>query len=214
MSDPDPQRLLAPLTPVSRETATNLLAYVALLRRWQSTINLIAPSTLEHLWDRHIFDSAQLLPLLPESLSPARPLIDLGSGAGFPGLVLAVLGVAPVHLVERDQRKAAFLREAIRVTGAAATVHAVDVSALRLPLAGAITARALAPLPELLRLAVPLLATEGVLIAPKGKEAQQELTAARAKWNMQAVCAVSLTDPRATILSLRALSPHSAPIPG
>ena len=96
-------------TGVSRETLDRLAAYEATLRKWQPKINLVGPSTLPDAWRRHFFDSAQLFPLLPESV---RVLVDLGSGAGFPGLVLSIMGVPEVHLVESDSRKCAFLREA------------------------------------------------------------------------------------------------------
>ena len=111
------------LTPVSRETEARLDRYVDLLVEWQAKTNLVAPSTLPHLWTRHISDSLQLLDLAPS----AKIWVDLGSGGGFPGVVLAcALAETPganVHLVERNAKKAAFLREAVRVTSAAATVH-------------------------------------------------------------------------------------------
>src|SRR5215204_4017419 len=115
------------LTPVSRETEARLDRYVALLVEWQAKTNLVAPSTLPHLWTRHIADSLQLLSLAPS----AKIWVDLGSGGGFPGVVLAcVLAETPganVHLVERNAKKAAFLREAIRVTSSPGTVHLADI---------------------------------------------------------------------------------------
>src|SRR6266849_1855005 len=115
------------LTPVSRETESRLDRYVALLLEWQAKTNLVAPSTLSNLWTRHISDSLQLLALAPS----AKTWIDLGSGGGFPGVVLAcALAETPgatIHLVERIGKKAAFLREAIRVTGAPGTVHPADI---------------------------------------------------------------------------------------
>src|ERR1700730_12401053 len=110
----------AEIVPVSRETLARLEAYAALLTRWSARINLVGRGALADLWRRHIHDSAQLWPLLPAS---ARTLIALGSGAGLPGLVLAILGVPGVELVEADSRKAAFLREAARVTGAEVTIR-------------------------------------------------------------------------------------------
>src|SRR6202022_193903 len=117
------------LTPVSRETAARLDRYVDLLLEWQAKTNLVAPSTLPNLWTRHIADSLQLLTLAPS----AKVWVDLGSGGGFPGVVLAcALAETPgamVHLVERNAKKAAFLREALRVTSSPGTVHLTDIGA-------------------------------------------------------------------------------------
>src|SRR5215475_9992892 len=141
------------LTPVSRETETRLDRYLALLLEWQAKTNLVAPSTLPNLWTRHVSDSLQLLTLAPT----AKVWIDLGSGGGFPGVVLAcALAETPgatVHLVERITKKAAFLREALRVTGSPGAVHLADIGDTVDRLAGAIdcvTARAVAPLHQLI----------------------------------------------------------------
>jgi len=170
-----------------------------LLLRWNPRINLIARRDEGVVWCRHILDSAQLAPLLPAT---AATLIDLGSGAGFPGLVLAVIAPIHVHLVESDQRKAAFLREAARVCGADATIHAARAETLTLPPAPVITARALAPVATLLALAHPLLAPGGVCLAPKGRSAAQELTAAAHEWHMRVERFPSRTDPGATLLRI------------
>src|SRR5437868_9743557 len=147
------------LTPVSRETEARLDRYVALLREWQAKTNLIAPSTLPNLWTRHISDSLQLLSLAPS----AKTWIDLGSGGGFPGVVLAcALAETPgamVHLVERIAKKASFLREAIRLTDSPGTVHLADIGDSVDRIAGridCITARAVAPLHQLIGFAEPL----------------------------------------------------------
>src|SRR5271170_1253152 len=144
------------LVPVSRETGDRLAAYVDLLARWRKTTNLIAESTFPSVWTRHIADSAQLLALAPT----ARRRIDMGSGAGFPGLVIAIqladVPGAVVHCIESDQRKCAFLREAVRATGVAAAIHPVRVEAIEVASLGAVdavTARAFAPLPLTLKLA-------------------------------------------------------------
>ena len=191
---------------VSRETAAALDRYVALLDTWHSTQNLVAASTLPAVWSRHILDSAQLLPLL----SDAERITDFGSGAGFPGLVLAILrtgrAVAPVDLVESNGRKAAFLREAVRVTAAPALVHAMRAERYtETPPGhvGAVTARALAPLRELLRLAEPLLKTGARGVFLKGREAQQELTDAARSWRIDAELRPSLTDSAARIVLVR-----------
>src|ERR1700759_311515 len=141
------------LTPVSRETESRLDAYVDLLVRWQAKTNLVASSTLPNLWTRHISDSLQLLTLAPS----AKTWVDLGSGGGFPGVVLAcaLAGIdgAMVHLVERNAKKAAFLREALRITAAAGTVHLADIGDNVDRIASSVdcvTARALAPLHQLI----------------------------------------------------------------
>jgi 16S rRNA (guanine527-N7)-methyltransferase len=189
---------------VSRETLARLEVFAALLMAWQQSINLVAPASLPDLWRRHILDSAQLWPLLPEG---AQRLIDLGSGAGFPGLILAILGVPEVHLVESDRRKAAFLREAARVTGATVTVHVARAETLALPPAGIVTARALAALDRLLPLVRRFLAPGGVALLPKGREAQEELTLAGTRWKMRAELIASRTDPMGRILRLQDLDP-------
>src|SRR3984957_18860272 len=147
------------LTPVSRETEARLDRYVDLLLEWQAKTNLVAPSTLPQLWTRHIADSLQLLDLAPS----AKVWIDFGSGGGFPGVVLACAlaetSGAMVHLVERNAKKAAFLRETLRVTNSRGTVHLADIgdSVDRLPPGiDCVTARAVAPLHQLIGFAEPL----------------------------------------------------------
>ncbi len=162
-------------TGVSRETLDRLTVYADLLRKWQRRINLVGRSTLEDLWRRHMFDSAQLLPLIPEG---ARCLVDLGSGAGFPGLVLAILGVPEVHLIESDGRKAAFLREVSRETSTPVDIHVSRIEQTPPFVADVVTARALAPLPKLLDLAVPFVGDNTVLLFPKGQDVDRELTEA------------------------------------
>lgn len=178
---------------------TALDAYATLLARWNERINLVSPRDLPRLWERHIDDAVQLLPLIPPG---TRRIADLGSGAGLPGLILAMLNGLETHLVERDQRKAAFLREAARITGAPATVHAADAATLPPLMADLVTARALAPLPVLLPLAARHLAPGGACLFPKGVTASAELTAAAEGWTMQVERFPSRTDPAATILRL------------
>lgn len=173
--------------------------YAELLRRWTARINLVSPHDLPRLRERHIDDAAQLLPLIPPGTGR---IADLGSGAGLPGLVLAILSGIETHLVERDQRKAAFLRESVRLTAAPAIVHAADAASLPPLRADLVTARALAPLPLLLPLAARHLAPGGVCLFPKGATAEAELTAARTAWTMTVERFPSRTDPAATILRL------------
>ncbi len=221
------------MTGVSRETLVRLEHYAALLEKWSQSINLVGRRSLPDLWRRHMLDSAQLLDLLPPP-PPDRPrrMIDLGSGAGFPGLVLAILGAGDVHLVEADQKRAAFLREAARATGAEVSVHAVRIESLPPMPAEVVTARALAPLPKLLDLAEGLLCanTQGkqaneeanssvrvrspcslrrslpVGLFLKGAEAERELTDSLETWMMQAEVFPSRSDPRGRILRLSGLA--------
>jgi 16S rRNA (guanine527-N7)-methyltransferase len=197
-----------PLTPeqfqaqtgVSRETLDRLTRYAEALARWQARLNLVAPATLPDLWRRHMLDSAQLLPLLPSS---ARSLIDLGSGAGFPGLVLAILGVPEVHLVEADTRKCAFLREAARLAGAGnVTVHNRRIESLAPQAFDVVTARALAPLPELLTLARRFAGPGTIFLFPKGRGVAEELIKAPETATMRLDRIASRTDPGAAILKL------------
>ncbi len=179
-----------------------LEAYAALLTRWNARINLISRGDASDLWTRHILDSAQLGNLLPAATGT---LADFGSGAGFPGLILAITTGWKVHLVESDQRKAAFLREAVRATGALAEVHPVRVEALSLARVAVVTARALAPLPDLLTLAYPRLTPGGICLFPKGVTANDELTAAENEWHMRVERFPSQTSPGATLLRISEL---------
>lgn len=185
--------------PFAPAIVERLEIYARLLLRWNARINLIARADEAELWQRHILDSAQLADLLP---AEADVCIDLGAGAGFPGLILALMTTWRVHLVEADQRKAAFLREAVRETGANATVHAVRAEALDLAPVPVVTARALAPVTVLLALAQPLLRTGGICLLPKGRAADSELTAASQQWHMRVERFPSRTSPGATLLRI------------
>jgi 16S rRNA (guanine527-N7)-methyltransferase len=176
------------LTPVSRETEMRLDHFVDLLLTWQAKTNLVASSTLPTLWTRHVSDSLQLLALAPA----AKIWVDLGSGGGFPGMILAcALAEAPgavVHLVERNAKKAAFLREALRLTGAAGTVHLADIEDTVDSVAGPIdcvTARAVAPLHQLIGFAEPLVKRGAKTLFLKGQDVEVELTEATKYWNIK-----------------------------
>ena len=190
----------ADLVPVSRETLARLEAYAELLTRWSARINLVGRDTLPDLWRRHILDSAQLDRFIP---STAKNLIDLGSGAGLPGLVLAILGVPGVELVEADSRKAAFLREAARVTGAEITIRPCRIQAVPPHPVEVVTARACAPLDRLLDLAAPYLAPHTLCLFPKGERFNEELTLARKAWTMNVSVEQSLSDRRGVVLRLQ-----------
>ena len=185
---------------VSRETLARLQAYVDLLQKWQRRINLVSAATLPLVWQRHIVDSAQLAQYLP---ADAAEIVDLGSGAGLPGLILAIVAERPVHLIESDARKCAFLREAARITGARVKVHRSRAEDLPPWPADVLTARALAPLPRLLELGEGFIdPNRTVCLFLKGREAEQELTDSAKHWNMRVERFASLSDPSGSILRL------------
>ena len=199
MAPLDPQGF-AELSGVSRETLARLEAYAGLLVRWSARINLVGANTLGDLWRRHFLDSAQLLAHVPPA---TQSVIDLGSGAGFPGLVLAITGVPGVELVEADARKCAFLREAARLTDAPVVIHNARIEAAEPHIVDVVTARGCAPLDRLLVLAQPFIGPGTLCLFPKGERANQELTAASQAWTMDATCHDSCTDRRGVILCLR-----------
>ena len=194
------------LTSVSRETGERCAVHLALLEKWQGKINLVGPATLRDPWRRHTLDSAQLLPLLPES---TQTLVDLGSGAGFPGLVLAILGVPDVHLIESDQRKVAFLREVAAATDTKITIHCRRIDAVPPFSAQVVTARALAPLASLLPLALPFLRVGGVCLFPKGAQADREIAEGNIPRNQRVVQVgrfASRSDPGGVVLRIEVSS--------
>lgn len=189
---------------VSRETFSRLEIYDALLRKWQAKINLVAKDSLQELWCRHFLDSAQLLPLLPPSNDP---ITDLGSGAGFPGLILAIMTAREVNLVDSDQRKGAFLLECARQTGVSdrVKVHTTRIEAAPDWKAPIVTARALATLDQMLIWAQPYLTPQTICLFLKGRKAEDELTLTRQSWNMAVERHGSLTDASGVILKLSAI---------
>jgi len=196
-------RGFADLFPVSRETLARFEAYAELLTRWSARINLVGRDTLADLWRRHMLDSAQLRAFVATA---SQSLIDLGSGAGFPGLVLAILDVAGVELVEADSRKAAFLREAARVVEVEVTIRPCRLATVPPHAVDVVTARALAPLDRLLDLAQPFIGPDTVCLFPKGERAEQELTLARKRWTMNSSMHDSIADPRGVILRLHGVA--------
>jgi 16S rRNA (guanine527-N7)-methyltransferase len=196
---------------VSREIAARLDRYVTLLLDWQQRMNLIAPSTIPSIWTRHIADSLQLLALAPG----AKVWVDLGSGAGFPGLAIACaiadLPAAHVHLVESVGKKANFLREAVRHIGVPATVHAVRIEDFAKNFAARpdiVTARALAPLNEILALAHPFSEKGAQGLFLKGQDVAFELTNAAKYWKFEPVLVPSKTSPNSRIVSVRHWEPR------
>jgi 16S rRNA (guanine527-N7)-methyltransferase len=201
----DRARALA-LTPVSREAAARLDDFVSLLLKWQPRTNLIAPSTMHEVWTRHIADSLQLMPLAPD----ARTWVDLGSGGGFPGLMIACAlpdrDKGWVHLIERNAKKAAFLREAARLLKIPALVHAARIAEFGESFHDSpdvVTARGLAPLSALLAHAEPLLKRGAQGLFLKGQDVEAELTLASKYWNIDAEFVPSKTSAQGRILRVR-----------
>ena len=192
---------------VSRESRQKIQAYVKLLLSWQERINLIGPTTVGAVWDRHVSDALQLIPLLPPN---TRSLAELGSGAGIPGLIVAMAADLEVHLYESNGKKAAFLREAARQTGTRAVVHNVRLETLRdrtgLPKVQCVVARALAPLPLLLEYAEPFLKKGAVGLFHKGQDVDAELTEATKYWRMNVSKHASQCDSRGVVLEIREAS--------
>lgn len=206
----DGARALA-ITPVSRETLARLERFVDVLLLWQDRLNLVAASTVPQLWTRHIADSLQLLALAPQ----ARVWVDLGSGGGFPGLpiacALADTPGAAVHLVESNGKKAAFLREAVRLVGVPARVHqqrAENFGESWDGTADAVTARALAPLKTLCAQSLPLVAKGAVALFPKGQDVEAELTEAAKYWTLQASKVPSRTSADGSIVVISSIAPR------
>jgi len=186
---------------VSRETLAagvqRLEIYAGLLIKWQKAINLVGPATIPDLWRRHMLDSAQLLPLLPEiSAGSDGAIADFGSGAGFPGLVLAALTERPVQLIDSDVRKCAFLRETAQAMGIGnrVAVHAKRFDAVKPWISPVITARACAPLDQLLSWTAPFADAETVFLFLKGAKVDEELTAAGKHWTMEIERQPSIAD--------------------
>jgi 16S rRNA (guanine527-N7)-methyltransferase len=188
---------------VSRETLARLEQYLALLTRWQSRINLVGRSTLEDPWRRHILDSAQLAPLA------GSPVLDVGSGAGLPGLIINILRPElEIHLVESDARKCAFLHEAARETGVSPVIHRSRIESLEAFPCHTVTGRALAPVSELLELAHRFVPSQFLLL--KGEEVERELTESSKHWKFQVQRIPSRSDPRGVVLRLWEVS-HAGP---
>ncbi|MEA2755745.1 MAG: rRNA (guanine527-N7)-methyltransferase [Aliidongia sp.] len=197
----------AGLVPVSRETLDRLRLYVDCLGKWTRRINLVAPASMGDVWRRHILDSAQLYRLLPPD---SRTLLDFGSGAGLPGLILAIMGLADVHLVESDQRKAVFLRETARATGASVTIHTQRIEAMPVIAADIVTARALARLDLLLKYAARFLVPHSTCYFLKGAGLADELTEARKFWHMEATEFPSLSGASGVIVKLESIRERQA----
>jgi len=199
---------------ISNEVREKLEIYEALLKRWQKTINLVAPSTLDEIWHRHFADSAQLWPLRPPA---AKTWLDLGSGAGFPGLVLAILGSEASQtrhiLVESDNRKAAFLREVARQTAVPVDILCMRIenpeTHAKVGVADCVTARALAPLSRLVEIAAPYFASSTVGMFLKGRDSAAEIKTAAQDWHFAFELIPSVTEEDGRVVLLKALKPRT-----
>lgn len=200
------------ITGVSDPVLERLKAYEALLVKWQQKSNLVGSASLEDAWRRHFLDSAQLGPILATSIKDSGKIIaDIGSGAGFPGLVLAITAAssmdgAEIHLVESNERKCAFLREVNRATEAEAIIHHSRIENLQEFKADVIISRALAPLDKLLFYAFPVLKKGGKCFFLKGKKWREELTQAQKKWIIKDSAIQSLSDTSGMVLKLEAIA--------
>jgi len=189
---------------VSRETLDKLQAYADLLEKWQRRINLVSKSTLPDLWVRHMIDSAQIFPHLPKD---CKNLVDIGCGAGFPGMVLAIMGIEDVHMVDSDARKMAFVREVSRITATPVTIHNCRIDDMNVTEKfDVVTSRALAPLEKLLGFSDMLMKPEGRSIYLKGRKSEEEIIEAQKSWNFEFQSEVSLSDPEGQLLIIERMT--------
>lgn len=196
--------------PIHPNSLDDYRIWEALLRKWNARINLVAPKSLPDFWQRHALDSAQAISFIPET---TKTIVDFGSGAGFPGIAIAIQAKhagldQTVHLIESAGKKASFLKSVSRETGVNTVVHAARIEALPKLNADVITARAFAPLHRLLPLAWLHLFEGGQIILLKGLSVDEELAEARRAWSFQSEISPSLSDDSGCILTLTDLSPQ------
>lgn len=207
---PPPTDVASKLVEMGVEAAalTKLTAYVEILDKWRRRINLVGPTDAIGLWRRHVLDCAQAWPHI---VTPDAPLLDLGSGAGLPGLILAILGARNVTLIDSDRRKAVFLGEAARTVGVRPTILAERFDQALRGQEGRFkvaTARAAAPLPKLMPILDRALEAEGYALLHKGESVESELTEARKSWNMQVEKIPSVADERGVLLKIWGIEPN------
>lgn len=184
---------------IAPETFSRLVNYHDLLIKWQAKINLISNDSIQDIWKRHFLDSLQLLPLIPRT---SYPIIDFGTGAGFPGMALAIAGISPMHLVESDSKKIAFLKEVARITSSNAFIHHSRIEVYKIPHTAVIMARAVADLNDLLSYAEPNVSRETICLFPKGKNYATEIADAEKLWQFDCNVIKSVTDNDGVILQL------------
>jgi 16S rRNA (guanine527-N7)-methyltransferase len=189
---------------VSRETMERLDIYEKILREWSTRLSLVGRKTLDDIWERHFLDSAQLWPWID-----SRCVLDIGTGAGFPGMVLAIMGAPDIHLSDNNQQKIAFLHEVAEKTGTAVTIHNSKAESLASHGVEIVTARAVAPLERLLAMASPFFSNGAEGLFLKGRNASAEIGVALRNWNFDLESAPSLTSPESSILHLRRIQPKA-----
>jgi 16S rRNA (guanine527-N7)-methyltransferase len=190
-------------TNVSRETLDKMIVYAELLAKWQTSINLVSNKSINDMWHRHFYDSAQLAPIIIK-LGHKDPIcVDMGSGAGFPALVLAIMGVGSWTLVESDTRKCVFLNEVARQCDISVTIRNERLEGVEDLQADIVTARAFAPLDRLLGFAEGVMKPSGVGIFPKGQRYREELAEAREHWSFSVETEPSDTDDNGNILIMQ-----------
>ena len=194
------KELLQSIGCVSHETLDRFSVYGKLLIKWQSAINLVSNNTIDNMWQRHFLDSAQIFSLLPPR---TKNILDIGSGAGFPGLVLAIMGAKNVTLVESDTRKCMFLKEVLRETTSVANIENCRIEDFTKSSFDVVMARALAPLDKLLVYAQPYFSSGTVGIFPKGRRFELELASAKKQWQLKYSLAPSLTDTSGAIIVVK-----------
>jgi 16S rRNA (guanine527-N7)-methyltransferase len=191
---------------VPRETLDKLHLYHDLLMKWQPRINLVSPKTLDEAWSRHFLDSAQLFYLLSDT---DTSIFDLGSGAGFPGLILSVMGASQITLLESDQRKCIFLSEVIRQTKSSANIFNGRIETFpEQKKADIVTSRACASLNKLLSFAYPLLNPDGECLFLKGRGVEEEVKEAQERWAFHVEHTPSISDTEGCIIRISHLHPH------
>lgn len=186
---------------VSRETLASLTTYADLLKKWQNKINLVSPTTINEIWGRHFADSAQIFKYID---TPEQSIADIGAGAGFPGMVLALMGCKNVTLIESDQRKCLFLKDVARKTGANVTILNQRIERVEQKF-DLITARALADLSQLLEY-VSIISDSGKALFLKGQNSKQELNQAQSEYEFAFETYKSMTDTNASILKISDLN--------
>ena len=191
---------------VSRETMAHLITYADMLQKWQKAKNLVSNKTLPDMWRRHFLDSAQLYPLIKKYHSESATLLDIGSGAGFPGLVLSVMGFDTVHMVESNGKKCSFMQQVARQTGAGATIHSVRIEEMPLFPVDIISSRACARILQLFTWAEGFITEKTEFWLLKGESVDDELTEVQKVWNMDVTKFDSLTEPTGVIVRLSDIS--------
>lgn len=199
MRHEDAFQLLTRHVNITPDVFSRLILYHDLLLKWQAKINLVSNDSIQDIWKRHFLDSLQLLPLIPGT---GNSIIDFGSGAGFPGMSLAISGVANIHLVESDSKKISFLKEVAMATSTNVSIHHSRIETYKIPHVGVITARAVAELKELFSYAEPNVSRETICLFPKGKNYAKEITDAEKTWAFDVSPVPSVTDSEGMILRI------------